>query len=168
MNNHKAECEKCKKIISTNNLKKHLSACNGHGLKSDRIKNKKEIEVQFGLHCDVCKVFQPSAKSLANHKKFCSRNFEELGRRNKRDLLIKESNYSCSKCGFNKTREDGKSILEIDHIDGDHTNNTRENLRVLCPNCHALTHNFRNWGRSSKQKTSKRIRKGNKLFNTPM
>jgi hypothetical protein len=33
--------------------------------------------------------------------------------------------------------------LELDHIDGDRTNNLLENLRVLCPNCHALTPTYR-------------------------
>lgn len=90
--------------------------------------------------------------------------FEKLGNGKRRERLFQETNYSCTQCGYNKTRDNGKTILEIDHIDGDYTNNTRENLRVLCPNCHALTPNFRNWGRSSKEKTSKRIRKGNKDF----
>ena len=29
--------------------------------------------------------------------------------------------------------------LELDHIDGNHWDNTFENLRILCPNCHAQT-----------------------------
>jgi len=91
--------------------------------------------------------------------------FDELGLYKRRERLLKESNHSCTQCGFSKTRECGGSILEIDHIDGDHTNNSRENLRVLCPNCHALTPNFRNWGRSNK-KTSGRFRKGNKGYNS--
>lgn len=33
--------------------------------------------------------------------------------------------------------------LELDHIDGDHQNNTLSNLRLLCPNCHALTPTYR-------------------------
>lgn len=33
--------------------------------------------------------------------------------------------------------------LEIHHIDGDKLNNTLENLQILCPNCHALTDNWR-------------------------
>ena len=33
--------------------------------------------------------------------------------------------------------------LELDHIDGDNTNNEIKNLRYLCPNCHALTNTYR-------------------------
>lgn len=33
--------------------------------------------------------------------------------------------------------------LELDHIDGDKTNNELINLRVLCPNCHAQTKYYR-------------------------
>ena len=32
---------------------------------------------------------------------------------------------------------------ELDHIDGNHRNNALDNLRLLCPNCHALTPTFR-------------------------
>jgi 5-methylcytosine-specific restriction endonuclease McrA len=33
--------------------------------------------------------------------------------------------------------------LEIDHIDGDSTNNSLDNFRILCPNCHAQTPTYR-------------------------
>ena len=44
--------------------------------------------------------------------------------------------YECNCCGI--TEWNGKPlVLEIDHIDGQYWNNTRENLQFLCPNCHA-------------------------------
>lgn len=58
--------------------------------------------------------------------------------------LIKEGikEYKCECCG--NTEWNGKPIpLELHHIDGDHSNNTKENLQVLCPNCHSQTDNFR-------------------------
>ena len=33
--------------------------------------------------------------------------------------------------------------LELHHKDGDRTNNTLPNIELLCPNCHALTDNYR-------------------------
>lgn len=33
--------------------------------------------------------------------------------------------------------------LELDHINGDRYNNHLSNLRLLCPNCHALTPTYR-------------------------
>ena len=51
--------------------------------------------------------------------------------------------YKCQKCGCDGHWQDGIITLEIHHIDGDHNNNLIENLQYLCPNCHALTDNFR-------------------------
>lgn len=35
-------------------------------------------------------------------------------------------------------------VLELDHKDGNHTNNTEKNLRHLCPNCHSQTDTYKN------------------------
>ncbi|MFP4635240.1 MAG: hypothetical protein ACLFRD_05215 [Nitriliruptoraceae bacterium] len=48
----------------------------------------------------------------------------------------------CATCGG--TRWLGEPMpLELDHIDGDRTNNLLSNLRLLCPNCHAQTPTYR-------------------------
>ena len=46
----------------------------------------------------------------------------------------------------------GKIPLEVDHIDGDYTNNNENNLTLLCPNCHSLTPTYKgaNSGRGRK------------------
>lgn len=90
--------------------------------------------------------------------------FSRLGHRRKRERLLERANYACTQCGFDKRRVDGLCILEIDHIDGTHTNNSEENLRVLCPNCHAMTPTYKNFKGTSKEKTSTRFRKENRGY----
>lgn len=43
----------------------------------------------------------------------------------------------CEKCGLFDWFGD-ELPLELDHIDGNHNNNEFENLKILCPNCHAI------------------------------
>ena len=123
----------------------------------------------FMYSCSICNRSFENSRSLAAHFKWCNpetrpnfkgennpmfgkkgknqwtnaaiheREFESLSARSKRSLLLEEANYACSVCGFSERRKDGTCILQIDHISGERNNNTRENLRVVCPNCHALT-----------------------------
>lgn len=71
-----------------------------------------------------------------------------------RKRLINEGwlEAQCSECALTEWR--GYPIpLELDHVDGNNTNNVLSNLRLLCPNCHAQTENYRgkNWGKASKR-----------------
>lgn len=56
--------------------------------------------------------------------------------------LIKEMGNKCQKCLLSLWNNEAISI-EVHHIDGDRTNNCIKNLQLLCPNCHAQTHNWR-------------------------
>jgi hypothetical protein len=50
----------------------------------------------------------------------------------------------CAECGQGPEWLGRPLTLEVDHLDGDWRNDRRENLRLLCPNCHATT---RTWCR---------------------
>lgn len=48
---------------------------------------------------------------------------------------LKEDKCEC--CGCTNVWNGKPLTLELHHIDGDHMNNTFENLQVICPNCHS-------------------------------
>lgn len=43
----------------------------------------------------------------------------------------------CTMCGLADDWQGKPIVLEIDHIDEQYWNNTKENLQFLCPNCHS-------------------------------
>lgn len=60
-----------------------------------------------------------------------------------RDFLIIEEGEKCSICSWSQINIKTKEVpLQIHHKDGDAKNCSKENLQVLCPNCHSLTENF--------------------------
>lgn len=50
--------------------------------------------------------------------------------------------HECQNC-FNSTWLNKPIPLELHHKDGNNLNNCLDNLQLLCPNCHALTSNYR-------------------------
>jgi hypothetical protein len=61
-----------------------------------------------------------------------------------RNRLLDEGlkEYRCERC--HNTEWLGRPIpLELHHINGDRTNNALSNIELVCPNCHALTDNYR-------------------------
>jgi len=49
--------------------------------------------------------------------------------------LLEERGKKCERCGYSKWE-----ILHIHHKDRDRNNNDRNNLEIICPNCHYEEH----------------------------
>lgn len=49
--------------------------------------------------------------------------------------------YKCECCGISEWNDKPIS-LQLHHINGNHKDNSLENIQILCPNCHTQTDNY--------------------------
>lgn len=100
--------------------------------------------------CDLC-------ISLGKHIRRTQRSKDANCEKALRSYLLRTRPHQCEGCR-GKTWLGLPIPLEVDHQDGDATNNEEENLRLLCPNCHALcpTSKGKNRGRGRSKRRKRR------------
>ena len=76
-------------------------------------------------------------------------NFSSFSHERRRAIILKEQKNCCNHCGIDEWMSNSIS-LEMDHVDGQRSNNERSNLECLCPNCHSLTPTWRGRNRVGK------------------
>lgn len=125
---HKCLNDSCKNIIYGNNKQKYC--------------------------CNKC---QQEYQSKEKYKHYINNQEEYNNKEIKYDWLKKifiiEQEHKCAICSMSDTWNGRELHFILDHIDGDATNNTRTNLRLICPNCDSQldTYKSRNIGKSTRK-----------------
>lgn len=149
-------CNVCEKTFASS------SKLGGH--RSGHTRRKEAIAVpspRMNGKCPDCEKTFDSSYKLAGHRRLMHSAFESFktdSRRKRR--LLEERGHKCEVC--NTVEWCGQLVpIEIDHVDGDPENNKRENLRLICPNCHAQTSTYKgkNMGKITNSKRQKKLKK---------
>jgi len=140
------ECRNSRTWSEEDKLKKSISAKN-----SDKVKNAAKKRTPI-LPKILVKIKEKRYKERKD--KILSSDYKTLMFEKLRERITYEQNETCNNCK-NYEWLGAKIPLELEHKDGNHFNNERENLEMLCPNCHALTLTWR--GRNKIKIKSERI-----------
>lgn len=71
-------------------------------------------------------------------------NRRQSGKRLKKALIESGVPYICSECGIPPIWNNKELTLQVHHINGNYKDCRKNNLVILCPNCHTQTDNFCN------------------------
>lgn len=83
---------------------------------------------------------------LNNNDKYCEGNYTP---KSFKDFFLNEQNNKCAVCGIEPIWANKNLVFVLDHIDGDASNNKRNNLRLICPNCDSQTSTFKSKTKNS-------------------
>lgn len=158
----KTMCSKCGRDIANCNFDRHVNVCDGtffsgpvnpSKVKSKRTQEEiKELRRQNAAKARESRIGQ-SAWNKGTLRYTEDEIFAKDGKGPVRKLFMQKVDYKCSCCGLSSWN--GNPItLEMDHINGDKTDNRLENLRLLCPNCHSQTPTYKNKNKNGKRQVS--------------
>lgn len=88
-------------------------------------------------------------KFLEDPEKFCNGGYTP---KNFKQEFLAEQNGVCAICGGEQIHNGKPLVFVLDHIDGDASNNKRENLRMICPNCDSQLDTFKSKNKNSKRR----------------
>ena len=128
----------------------------GTGTKHYCLNCGKELDCSYGIHkycSNKCQQDYEYKQYIERYKKdnsiAKSTKWGQIPKPLQRYIFAKYDNKCCI-CGWSKINPFTNTLpLEIDHIDGNSENNSEENLRLICPNCHSLTPTYRGANRGN-------------------
>lgn len=132
--------EELKEIVSSSFSSREVARklgyeCNGGGTMQSLKKMYEELSLDTSHFTK-----QAWNKGNYDYDSFTTGSYKKRGASTRKPLTAMRGNV-CECCGI--TEWLGQPInLEVHHLDGDRTNNSLENLQLLCPNCHSYTPTF--------------------------
>jgi hypothetical protein len=85
---------------------------------------------------------------LNNQEKYCGINSMKFLKQH----ILKEQNNCCAICGMENVWNEKPIVFVLDHINGDASNNMRNNLRLVCPNCDSQLDTYKSKNKNSARK----------------
>lgn len=73
-----------------------------------------------------------------------------------RSYILKEQNNRCAICNILNIWNGKPLTFILDHIDGNATNNNRDNLRLICSNCDSQLDTYKSKNKNSKRSFRKK------------
>lgn len=158
-------CKSC--AVTYNNKQRDKSVYEkvASKLRKEKIKVNKSVRLDIKNKCLVC------GKEIPNNRKYCSNKcfheqkhaeaYKDFLENNIKyckgnytpkffkDFFLKEQNGECAICGCSPEHNGKPLVFVLDHIDGDASNNKRENLRMVCPNCDSQLDTFKSKNKHS-------------------
>jgi len=153
------KCKKCGKDFEpVKGLVNYCSLeCRNSRLWSEEDKKKKSISAKSSEKVMIVNRNRPEDywKKIGeirkeNHRKqILESDYKDLSFESLRFRILYEQENKCNKCGLDEWLGQDL-VLELEHKDGNNKNNNRDNLEMICPNCHSLTETWR--GRNKKER----------------
>lgn len=120
-----------------------INICKNCGKETSKFKSSNHPRIYCSIRCQHDFQYRQNIKDWLS-KKITGKKRDGRPSDFVRKYMLKEANNKCSQCGWGQPNPfNGIVYLEIDHIDGTRENGYRDNLRVLCPNCHTLTDTYK-------------------------
>jgi Zn finger protein HypA/HybF involved in hydrogenase expression len=133
------ECRNSRTWSIEDKEKKSISAKNSEKVKMANCNRPKDVWLEIN-----------ERRKEQHVKKILESNYDELSFNSLRYRILYEQENKCNSCGISEWLGE-PIILELEHIDGNHFNNERSNLEMICPNCHSQTSTWRGRNKTNKR-----------------
>ena len=95
------------------------------------------------------KVLEKYKDYIENQEKYCyDRDMKFV-----KNHILNEQNNTCDVCNIKNTWNGKELVFVLDHIDGNSSNNLRNNLHLVCHNCDSQLDTYKSKNKNSSRKT---------------